>query len=77
MDCVYLDDFLLVVRDHLRKGGFSLSKISKEDIVKDLCMKWNKDSKETREIIKNIKLFQDLTENSLGVQNKSITIKVK
>ncbi|MCK4796518.1 MAG: hypothetical protein KAT05_04010 [Spirochaetes bacterium] len=74
-DCVYLDDFLLVVRECLKKGGFSLSKISKEDIITDLCMKWNKDSKEVLELLKNIKLFQDLTGNLSGGQGKSITIK--
>ncbi len=75
-DCVYLDDFLLVARDHLKRGEFSLSKISKEDIVKDLCVKWNKDSKEVREILRNIKLLQDLTGNLSGGQEKSITVKV-
>lgn len=75
-DCVYLDDFLLVVRECLKKGEFSLSKIPEEDIVKDLCAKWNKDPKEVHEILKNIKLLQDFPEN-LGLPSNSITVKVK
>lgn len=59
-NAVYLDDLFLIIRNLLKTRGFEHNKISKEDIVNELCKKWNKNSKEVLELIRNIRLLQEL-----------------
>lgn len=70
-NAVYLDDLFLIIRDLLKTRGFEHNKISKEDIVNELCKKWNKNSKEVLEIIRNIRLLQELTGCQIPLENRN------